>query len=265
MFDDQPQTTGGITPPPNLPVEPEDIFADTEIIDPAAASATPKALSAGMLKPKVTPTASVMPKIEEPPMVFSDANYNTKSPIIGKVVIGIAVLAVIGGAAFGGWLLYGKFLSINTIPSKTGVVNKPPLVVSTVPVEPTVNMQPNTNIVVPESTPMAPTDTSSTVAQMQSDQLLFGERKDSDNDGLDDATEARLATDLKKTDSDGDKLCDGDEVLVWKTDPLKIDTDADKHVDGSEVYNGYNPIGPGKLGPLPDGVTTSTACQSAKK
>lgn len=71
--------------------------------------------------------------------------------------------------------------------------------------------------------------------------------KDSDNDGLSDAEEINLGTDIHKTDTDNDKLFDREEVYVYKTDPLDPDTDKDGFMDGEEVLKGYNPLGPGKL------------------
>ena len=64
---------------------------------------------------------------------------------------------------------------------------------------------------------------------------------DSDNDGITDAEEANLGTDLLKPDTDGDGLSDSDE-LRYKTNPLNSDTDSDGYSDGSEVMNGYDPL-----------------------
>lgn len=69
---------------------------------------------------------------------------------------------------------------------------------------------------------------------------------DSDSDGITDADEAILGTDLTKPDTDADGLSDGDE-LRYKTNPLNSDTDGDGFGDGSEVVNGYNPLGEGLL------------------
>jgi hypothetical protein len=71
--------------------------------------------------------------------------------------------------------------------------------------------------------------------------------KDTDKDGLSDVKEAQLGTNLNLADTDGDGLSDGDEVNVFKTNPLKPDTDGDGIIDGTEVKKGYNPNGPGKL------------------
>lgn len=74
---------------------------------------------------------------------------------------------------------------------------------------------------------------------------------DTDGDGLTDDEEKTLSTDPAKIDTDVDGLTDREEVKVFGTDPLKADTDGDGYADGAEVKNGYNPMGEGKLGPLP--------------
>nr|MDO8109985.1 PKD domain-containing protein [Candidatus Sigynarchaeota archaeon] len=43
-------------------------------------------------------------------------------------------------------------------------------------------------------------------------------------------------------DQDGDWLTNGDEVLVYHTDPLNRDTDGDRFIDGKEVRLGKNPL-----------------------
>lgn len=91
---------------------------------------------------------------------------------------------------------------------------------------------------------------------------------DIDQDGLTDADEMELGTDLARPDTDGDGILDGEEIklkinpnmpdtdgdgiqdkdeLTLGTDPNKFDTDGDGYGDGSELINGYNPIGEGML------------------
>lgn len=70
---------------------------------------------------------------------------------------------------------------------------------------------------------------------------------DTDSDGLADVYESYLGTDLSNADSDIDGLNDGDEVLIYVTDPLEKDMDGDGHKDGDEVSNGYDPKGPGQI------------------
>ena len=70
---------------------------------------------------------------------------------------------------------------------------------------------------------------------------------DTDSDGLPDAEEKVLGTNINLADTDGDGLSDKEEVKIWKTNPLEPDTDGDGYPDGKEVEGKYNPNGPGKL------------------
>lgn len=70
---------------------------------------------------------------------------------------------------------------------------------------------------------------------------------DEDLDGLSLGQEREYGTDLAAFDSDGDGLSDGEEVNMYKTNPLERDTDGDGYADGDEVANGYNPNGDGRL------------------
>ncbi|MEO1367684.1 MAG: hypothetical protein AAFX50_10950, partial [Acidobacteriota bacterium] len=58
---------------------------------------------------------------------------------------------------------------------------------------------------------------------------------DPDADGLTNAEEIALGTDLNVADTDGDGLDDGDEVNLHATDPLVADSDGDALSDGLEV------------------------------
>lgn len=66
---------------------------------------------------------------------------------------------------------------------------------------------------------------------------------DTDADGLDDGEEVLVwATNpLANADKDGDSLADADEVLVHFTDPSLADTDGDTFADGAEIAAGTNP------------------------
>lgn len=75
---------------------------------------------------------------------------------------------------------------------------------------------------------------------------------DSDGDGLTDAEEQKLGTDLSKADTDGDGLVDGEEVNIYHTNPLKADTDGDGIADGLEVRQGTDPLNPALGAPLLD-------------
>ncbi|MEO8167947.1 MAG: outer membrane beta-barrel protein [bacterium] len=67
---------------------------------------------------------------------------------------------------------------------------------------------------------------------------------DDDGDGLTNAEEWRLGTNLTNPDTDEDGLSDGDEVKKYHTDPLRIDTDGGGIPDGNEVDRGTNPLDP---------------------
>ncbi len=247
MFDEQNQNPNA---PKNLPTEPVvDMFAGVEKDDGGATEmpkpTIPQALDAGKLSPKGVlsgkkdETADV-PKITSMP--FDDGKM--KAPILGKILLFLGVVLLLGGLGYGGWRFY------------SGSKNK-----SAAPPTETVNQTQNPN----------PSDTSTSIpAQTNNDQILFGQAVDSDKDGLDDVREQEMGTDPQKPDTDGDGLSDndevvvyktnplqadtdsdglsdGDEVLIWHSNPLNADTDGDSYPDGTEVKNGYSPIGPGKL------------------
>src|SRR6266446_208765 len=67
-------------------------------------------------------------------------------------------------------------------------------------------------------------------------------QEDFDRDGLTNLQEYQLGTDMRKADTDGDGLSDGDEVNVYHTNPLVADTDGDGIPDGVEVQTGTNPL-----------------------
>lgn len=92
-------------------------------------------------------------------------------------------------------------------------------------------------------------------------------QKDTDSDGITDAEEQQLGTDINKADTDGDGYTDKQELdagydpLVtggkldtdrdglsdpaekcWNTDSNNPDTDGDGYLDGQEVTNHYDPL-----------------------
>ncbi|WP_436928314.1 hypothetical protein [Halosimplex halobium] len=67
-----------------------------------------------------------------------------------------------------------------------------------------------------------------------------GDALDSDGDGLSDARERELGTEVFDPDTDGDGLSDGREIEL-NTDPLNPDTDGDGVSDGREVERGTSP------------------------
>lgn len=63
---------------------------------------------------------------------------------------------------------------------------------------------------------------------------------DSDSDGLSNLQEYQILTDPLNSDTDGDGLTDGREVLELLLDPHSVDTDGDLLPDAWEVANGLN-------------------------
>ncbi len=72
--------------------------------------------------------------------------------------------------------------------------------------------------------------------------VKLADNGDSDEDGLSDYVENRLGTCRFDNDSDDDSLSDGDEVLVYNTNPTNADSDDDGMPDGWEVEHGLNPL-----------------------
>ncbi|HSR89492.1 MAG TPA: hypothetical protein VLK22_03845 [Candidatus Udaeobacter sp.] len=272
MFDDQMQNSGT---PKNLPVEPTDIFAGVEKdggISPM--TQTPDALAAGLLKKKTEPASSPYASVENNGMIFQN-DSKLSAPTVGKIFLFLAAFLLLGGLFYGGWRFYqSKNVSpVNNVPAVSPVSQQP---ANQSPVPQTVN---NTTSIAASSSP-----STSIPAQINNDQILFGQGVDRDKDGLDDVREKQLGTDPLKSDTDGDGLSDGDEViiyktnplvadtdgdglsdgdeaLIWHSNPLNKDTDGDSYLDGEEIRNGYSPIGPGKLfssSSTASGNTTST-------
>lgn len=279
MFDDVPQQSKGAVPS-NLPfAEPEDILGAVASESPLPESdpaldleSNPNvplppppgsALDAGKLAPKpVLDTEDVFAEVPDPmhkaetlavrpaspaanmPRSFdtpvSEA-YTIAEPIASKRLMMLALfivgVVIIGG---GGLWIYMRFIAdeSGTALSPSGTIIAPVVPTSPAP-----------------SNQVAPIPPASSGPIVDTN-ILFGEPVDLDGDGLDDIDETSIGTDAKNWDSDSDGLSDGDEVLVWKTNPNNPDTDGDTFLDGAEVKNGYRPDGPGKIfePPIQDGT-----------
>lgn len=261
MFDDQLNEQN--LPPSNLPTEPVDMFADTEKgMSDVSAEQPPNALSAGLLKKKENvpaPTIDVNSGAMNPaPM------YAMKEPILGKIILAIVFVAILGGLGFGGWWIYNNYFNqsevsntntqVNTANGTDIVEGLPSEVGTSEEVAPTTTLNENTEV---DTASSVPSDVELN-RDINNDKILFGEPIDTDKDGLDDVRETEIGTDPAKSDTDSDGLIDGDEVIIWKTDPLKADTDGDTYLDGSEIKNGYNPLGSGKLFGVQTNTSTNT-------
>jgi hypothetical protein len=70
---------------------------------------------------------------------------------------------------------------------------------------------------------------------------------DRDHDGLTDALETELGTDINTPDTDGDGLTDGEEYWNYGTNPLLADTDDDGYSDFIEIMAGSDPLDPDSI------------------
>lgn len=70
---------------------------------------------------------------------------------------------------------------------------------------------------------------------------------DNDKDGIDAEKEKDYGSSDKKSDTDGDKLSDYEEIEYWFTDPNDSDTDDDGFLDGEEIMKKFSPLGEGAL------------------
>ncbi|GEM_PF-5756804 len=218
----------------NVPgTEPEDIFAGTDVPQPAPPAGGP------------LPPASASPVA--PSLDGSTPASAPVEPSHGggglRVLLTVLVAVVVLGAAAG----IGYFV----LRAREPVVPLDPgPVAPEVPVLPPNGfLDPNdVNIGMPVPPVEEPTDPSEPV-------LPPPPPVDSDGDGLTDEQEIALGTDPFNPDTDNDGLTDGEEVNIYGTDPLNPDTDGDGFLDGEEVRAGYDPKGPGRLFQVP---TTET-------
>ncbi len=244
MFDDENQRNSA--PPQNLPIdhEPKDMFGDID----EEKQGQPNALQAGLLKKKEESeydNYSIKTVVEG-----QDKVQVVKEPILGKIILIVLIGVLLAGIAIGGFWIYDNFLANKDKVIIIDETNK-------IEMEPVVQEQP----VIPEVSSTIQEEVpvfDDAITDMKIDEALFGEPVDSDKDGLDDLREKEIGTSSIKPDTDGDGLIDGDEVLIWKTDPLNPDTDGDGYLDGLEVKSGYNPLGSGKLFEENQNISTTT-------
>ena len=277
MFDDQPNQPVGAVPP-NLPVEPDDMFSGVEKstplppaqpAPPQPAPERPDALSAGVLKRKTPPGVSVA--LERPlpgsdnPAPAEATRYPAKEPVLGKIIFFVFGSAVLLGLVVGGWWAYDRYIAPGSTPTKPVQVAPPGAAAEIIPPPGHQAETPPLSQPVAETPPPAPVSTTSISTSVTNDTILFGVPVDTDKDGLDDQREREIGTDPNKSDTDNDGLSDGDEVIIWKTNPLNPDTDGDGYPDGQEVRSGFNPLGNGRLFTAPVGSTSTVSVSSSKK
>ncbi len=254
MFDDQPASSGPLAPN-NLPFkEPPDIFEATEApslatpfgaeaaapinFAPTAGSPT-SALDAGILRPKqdLPPVGSQVPPNSSQPPILTDMN-SVKEPTLSHGIMITIMVVVVGFILVGsGWFVYHIFtkdspesVPVNTV--ETPII--PPQITEEIPT-------------VPVGVTPLEEETFVTSSSVVDQEILLGESLDTDGDGLKDNRETELGLDPLMSDSDMDGLSDGEELLIWRTNPKNSDTDGDTYKDGDEVDAGYSPSGPGRL------------------
>ncbi len=272
MFDDvQPPKSG--TTPPNLPLgELEDMFEHTDSVPDSSETSIPApvvntALNAGVLKPKTntdsiedsstpprstssTPTTSPTYTLRTPSAPFlaeeqgagqipQSAEVPQEAPFSGGKILGLVItLAVLILLGFGSLYIYTSFIKNNATENNNFIT-------------------PDT-VTTPDTTPDTTSDTNTSSTNTTEDTILFGEPVDTDSDGVSDVDEAGYGTNTLNWDTDADELSDGDEIMIWRTDPLIFDTDRDGYGDGVEIKNGYNPLDTGKLFETPTSTSGSS-------
>jgi len=186
----------------------EDIFAETD----KEVKAMPRVTKSRPIpKPASTPRAASAPAVPQ----------REKSRAMLIVLLTFAAVVIIGGGAAA--VSFGLFRD-DAPATNTFVANTESTVTNTV-----VNTEP--------------------IIDLDADPLPTVEDigEDTDGDGLTDAKEKEIGTNISLPDTDGDGLFDREEVEVYTTNTLSEDTDEDGHSDGDEVKGGYNPKGEGML------------------
>ncbi|MEJ3746711.1 NlpC/P60 family protein [Actinomycetes bacterium KLBMP 9797] len=92
------------------------------------------------------------------------------------------------------------------------------------------------------ATPLATPSPATTPAVASPPAELGG--PDTDRDGLTDAMERRRGLDAQRTDTDGDGLADGYELVTAGSDATRADSDGDRLDDAFELARGLDPTAP---------------------
>ncbi len=202
--------------------EPEDIFAKTEV-PPNLPMGLPIEASAKAGGP--APAPAPRPMMPPPPSIVGAGSHGQRKGVLKVFLVFVVVAAIIGVAAI---LTYMLLLSKSAATPATNTTE-------------TDNSQTATN--------SQKTNTAAIVAPTPE---ATPKIVDSDGDGLSDAQEMEIGTDVDVADTDADGLSDREEIQVYDTNPLRSDTDGDSYLDGAEVSSGYDPNGEGKLFQVPN-------------
>lgn len=250
MFDDLQKKQEGV----------DDIFADTDSVDPSQGAKNPlgqKSTTASPIK-----TEDTEKKIADNLASDFGEEKESGSGILKKVFIIIFVLALIGAGAY---FVYSQIL----VPNSSQVDSENLDGQSSLGTD---DSEANSNDLDPVlsddevdapdqdvfNDPAIDDDLAGDDDLVIDDDLAGGEASpeellknlDSDGDGLSDYEEMyTYITDPYNPDTDSDGLSDYEEVMIFGTDPLSPDTDGDTYFDGEEVMSGYNPLGEGVLNP----------------
>jgi len=222
----------GVAPAPNAGINANK--PKPEVFAPKQPVAEPEDMYAGINTGGVTAPPRVMPQIQP--------DYNRGSGF-KKILVVVLALVIIGGAAYAGYFIYGKYFNVNVNEANenTNIANE--------------NENENENLNVANENENLNVGTDYTNLNTGTDYTNLNLNQpvalDSDNDGLTDEQEISLGTDPLKTDTDDDGLFDREEVYIYNTNPNNPDTDGDTYLDGAEVKNNYNPKGPGRLSEIP--------------
>jgi len=149
---------------------------------------------------------------------------------LGKRFKIILILIIATILILSGYLVYSKFFKVS--PAASPVVSIVPTTTTTTYAAPTTTQE------IINLTASSSTTTTAPVVTVPID---------SDSDGLSDAEELLVKTNINVIDSDFDGLSDYEEVKIYHTNPLNTDSDGDGYLDGAEVKSGYNPNGAGKM------------------
>lgn len=222
--------------------EPDDIFKDVE----PAKSSPAMGLSAGNPAMGYAPE-SVMPRspaFPTAPPVGPVLEAEIKPPLIASKKVIIIIGVILGIFVVVGVVLSAIRFVKRSAQDQSANLTAEQAVFSDIPALPelpSANQQGET-----AGLSQIPNENTGTPANIETQLPL-----DKDGDGLTDAQELEIGTDVQNQDSDNDGLFDGEEFQTYKTDPLNPDTDNDTFLDGQEVGNNYNPNGEGRLLEIP--------------